>query len=79
MNLDRIRRPKRDDLVLALWAAALGVAGSAAFAAYRAVSVSGEDAQGRIVEFVSNALWPGVLIFAGIAGAVIVGWKANLD
>jgi hypothetical protein len=74
------RRPlrTRTDLVLTLWATVLGFGGAAAFAAYRAVTASG-DAAGKFAEFGSNLAWPGVLIFLGIAIAVWAGWKANID
>jgi hypothetical protein len=69
----------RENVLLALSAAALGLAGASIFAAYRAVSADGEDSAGRIAEFAANAAWPGVLIFAAIAAVVWFGWKANLD
>jgi len=69
----------REDILLALASAALGLAGAAVFAAYRAVSLSGEDAAGRMTEFASNIAWPGVLIFVAVAAVVWFGWKANLD
>lgn len=70
---------RREDVVLVAWAALIGLAAAAVFGAYRAVSVDGEDAAGRLAEFAQNLLWPGVLILAGVAVAVCVGWKANLD
>ena len=69
----------RDDLLLLFWSVLLGLAAAAAFGAYRAVSASGEDAGGRLAEFALNLLWPGVLISAGVAAVVWLGWKANLD
>jgi hypothetical protein len=69
----------RDDLLLLASSALLGLAAAAAFAAYRAVSASGEDVGGRLAEFGANLFWPGVLIFAGVAAVVWLGWKANLD
>jgi hypothetical protein len=79
---DRLRpvpRVKRDDWLLLLCAALLGFAAAAAFGAYRAVSLDGEDVSGRFAEFASNLLWPGALIFAGVAVVIWMGWKANLD
>lgn len=76
---DRQRFPGRDDLLLLLCGVALGLAGAAAFGAYRAVSLSDEDAGGRFAEFATILAWPGVLIVAGVAAAVWMGWKANLD
>ena len=76
---ERRRFLSREDRYLLLWSVVLGLAVAAAFGAYRAVSASGEDAGGRLAEFALNLLWPGVLIFAGVAAVVWVGWKANLD
>ena len=70
---------RREDWLLLLCATLLGFAAAAAFATYRAVSLDGEDASGRFAEFASNLLWPGVLIFAGVAVVICAGWKANLD
>ena len=78
-RLKHVPRVKRQDLLLALCATLLGLATAAVFATYRAVSVDGEDAAGRMAEFAANLLWPGVLIFAGVAVVVVGGWKANLD
>lgn len=69
----------RENALLALAAAALGLAGAAVFAAYRAVSLSGESTGSRMAEFASNVAWPGVLIFVAVAAVVWFGWKANLD
>ena len=69
----------RGDAVLALAGIALGLAGAAAFGAYRAVSLDGEDTGGRMAEFATNLLWPGVVIVAAVAVVVWFGWKANLD
>ena len=69
----------REDIFLALAAAGLGLGGAAVFAAYRAVSLSGQDASGRMAEFASNAAWPGVLIFVAVGAVVWFGWKAKLD
>lgn len=68
---------KREDLLLILWATVLGLGAAAAFAAYRAVSASGDAS--KVAEFVANLAWPGVLIFVGIAAVVWAGWKANID
>ncbi len=75
------RRPSlnRGDLILIVSAVALGLMTAAAFGAYQAVSADGESAGGRMIEFAASLLWPGALIFAGVAGVVVVGWKANLD
>ncbi len=69
----------RGDLALLFWSVFLGLAAAAAFGAYRAVSGPGEDATGRLAEFAMNLLWPGVLIFGGVAAAIWLGWKANID
>jgi len=76
---ERRRFLAREDLALVLVALLLGLAVAAAFAAYRAVSSADEDAAARLAEFAQNLLWPGVLIFAGIAAVVVAGWKANID
>ena len=76
---ERRRFLRREDWLLFFWSAVFGLAAAAAFGAYRAVSLSGEDVAGRLAEFASNLLWPGVLIFAGVAAVVWMGWKANLD
>lgn len=68
----------REDGLLLLSCVALGFVGAAVFAAYRAVSASDEGA-GRLAEFAANLAWPGVVIFAGVAVVVWLGWKANLD
>ena len=76
---DRQPLLSRENLTLLVWSVVLGLGAAAAFGAYRAVSVSGEDADSRLAEFAMNVLWPGVLIFAGVAAVVWMGWKANLD
>ena len=76
---ERRRFLKREDLPLLFWSIVLGLAGAAAFGAYRAVSASGEDVDGRLAEFATNLLWPGVLICGGVAAVVWMGWKMNLD
>jgi len=70
---------RREDALLIVSSVALGLGGAAIFAVYRAVSVSGEDVAGRLGEFASNLLWPGVLISLAVAAVVWFGWKANLD
>jgi len=76
---ERRRFLRREDLQLVACAVVLGLLVAAAFGAYRAVSLSGEDAGGRLAEFASNLLFPGALIWAGVATAVVAGWKANID
>ena len=76
---DRRRFSGREDVALLFWSVVLGLGAAAAFGAYRAVSATDEAVAGRLAEFTMNLLWPGILIFAGVAGAVWVGWKANLD
>ena len=61
--------------MLLFWSVLLGLVLAAAFAAYQAVSASDE----RVAEFATNLLWPGALIFVGVAAVVWMGWKANLD
>lgn len=76
---DRRRFLSREDLLLIGTSFVLGAGAACAFAAYRAVSVAGEDTAGRFAEFAQNLLWPGAIIFAGIAAVVFAGWKANID
>lgn len=76
---ERRRFLRREDALLVFWCFALGFAGAAVFAVYRAVSLSGEDVSGRLAEFGTNLLWPGVLIFGAVAVTIFFGWKANLD
>ncbi len=76
---ERRRFLNREDLTLLLWCVALGLAAAAAFGAFRAVNASDEGVAGRLAEFAMNLIWPGVLIFAGVASVVWIGWKANLD
>ena len=73
------RLPDREDLLLLLAAASLGLAVAAAFGAYQAVSADGEDTAGRLAEFATNLAFPGALIVAAIAAVVWFGWKANID
>ena len=76
---DRRRFLSREDVLLIVTSLVLGAGAACAFAAYRAVGVAGEDAAGRLAEFGQNLLWPGAIIFAGIAAVVVAGWKANID
>ena len=76
---ERRRLLSREDVILLFWSVVLGLALAATFAAYRAVSASGEDAGGWFAEFAANLLWPGVLIAGGVAVVVWMGWKANLE
>jgi hypothetical protein len=76
---NRRRSISRDDALLITCAIVLGLAVAAAFGAYRAVSADAADSAAWLSEFTSNLVWPGVLIFAGVAGAVFAGWKANID
>ncbi|MDP3769012.1 MAG: hypothetical protein Q8S13_13430 [Dehalococcoidia bacterium] len=70
---------RREELGLIFASLLVGLAAAAVFGAYRAVSASGENAGGRLVEFAQNLVWPGVLIFGAVAVVVWAGWKANLD
>ncbi len=76
---DRRLFPSREDALLIVTSVVLGFGVAAAFAAYRAVSATGEEAAGRMAEFAMNLAWPGGLIAAGVAVAVWFGWKANID
>jgi hypothetical protein len=75
MMADREPQLTRADAVLILSAAILGLAAASAFGAFQAVN--GDD--GALRDFAVNLVWPGVLIFAGVAATVWFGWKANLD
>jgi hypothetical protein len=70
---------RRDDVVLAAVAAALGVAAAAAYGAWRAVSREGIDAAERWSEFGEAMLFPGALIIVAVAAMIWLGWKANID
>jgi hypothetical protein len=70
---------RRDDVVLAVVALALGAAGAAAYGAWRAVSREGIDAGARWSEFGEAMLFPGSLIIAAVSVMVWLGWKANID
>jgi len=65
--------------VLAFWSVALALAGAAGFAAWRAVAEDAPDFGERLSSFGTNLLWPGALIFLGIAAMVWMGWKISLD
>lgn len=69
---------RRADVVLAIVASALGVAGAAAYGAWRAVSADGVRTD-RWGAFGEAMLFPGVLIIAAVAAMVWLGWKANID
>ena len=73
------RLPDREELLLLLSAAGLGLAVAAAYGAYQAVSAGGEDAPGRLAEFATNLAFPGALIAVAVAAVVWFGWKANID
>ena len=79
MSHRRDKTSRSNDRALVAWSSLLAFAGAAAFAAWRAVAVDGEDAGERLATFGSNLLWPGVLIFFGLAAMVWMGWKINLD
>ena len=68
-------RLSKANAVLILSAALLGLAAASAFGAYQAVN--GDDSALR--DFAVNLVWPGGIIFAGVAAVVWFGWKANLD
>lgn len=65
----------KPDVILVFVAALLGLAAASAFGAYQAVN--GDASPLR--DFMTNLIWPGALIFAGVAAMVVFGWKANLD
>ena len=69
------KRSVVSEVVLVVVALGLGLAGAGAYAAWRAVSAEGA----RTLEFFDSLLFPGILIIAGIAAMVWLGWKANID
>ncbi len=75
MMHDRKPQLSRADAVLILTAALLGLAAASAFGAFQAVN--GDDSAMR--DFAVHLVWPGSLIFVGVAAVVWFGWKANLD
>jgi hypothetical protein len=70
---------RRDDVLLAVIALAMGAAAAAAYAAWRAISREGIDTSARWSEFGDAMLFPGALIIAAVAAMVWLGWKANID
>ena len=70
------KRSITSEVVLVVVALGLGLAGAAAYAAWRAVSA---DDGARTSEFFDALLFPGALIIAGVAAMVWLGWKANID
>ena len=65
--------------MLAAVGVALGLAGAAGYAAWRAVSASDVTSSERWGEFGQAMLFPGLLIVVAVAVMVWLGWKANLD
>ena len=66
-------------LALAAWCLVLAVTGTAAFASWRAVAEEATGLGARLGTFGESLLWPGALIFFGIAAMVWMGWKISLD
>ena len=66
-------------LALASWCLGLAAAGAAAFASWRAVAEEAAGLGERLGTFGESLLWPGALIFFGIAAMVWMGWKISLD
>ncbi len=79
MSHRRQKTSASSDGVLAAWSSLLAVAGAAAFAAWRALTADGADAGERLATFGASLLWPGAVIFFGIAAVVWMGWKVSLD
>ena len=69
---------RREDAVLAGVAVALGVAGAAGYAAFRALT-DDATASERWSSFAEAMLFPGLLIIAAVTAMVWLGWKANID
>ena len=70
MSHRRDKTSPTSDRALAAWAGLLALAGTAAFATWRAVALDAEDAGDRIFAFGSSLLWPGALVFFGVAAVV---------
>ncbi len=64
---------------LAVWCLALALAGTTAFASWRAVVAEATGLGERLGAFGESLAWPGALIFLGIATMVWMGWKISLD
>jgi hypothetical protein len=75
---ERTRR-RRDDVLLALAALAIGLAIAGGYAAWRAVSLEEASGSARWREFGDALLLPGALIVVAVAAMVWFGWKANID
>ena len=79
MSHRRDKTSSSNDRALAAWSSLLASAGAAAFAAWRAVADEAEGTSERLATFGTSLVWPGLLIFFGIAVIVWMGWKLNLD
>jgi hypothetical protein len=69
----------RDNVVLGIFGLVLGLLGAAGYGAFRAVNNDGASTAGRFATLGEAMLFPGMLIVAGIAAMVWLGWKANID
>jgi hypothetical protein len=79
MHRRRDKTSPSSGLALALWCLALALAGTAAFASWRAVAEEATDLGERLGTFGASLLWPDVLSFFRIAAIVWMGWKISLD
>jgi hypothetical protein len=68
----------REDAVLLVVAAMLGLAGAAGYAAFRAFTGDAATSE-RWTTFGEAMLFPGLLIIVAVAAMVWLGWKANID
>jgi len=69
----------REEGLLAAVAVLLGALGAAGYGAWHAISREGVDVSERWSAFGDALLFPGLLILAGVAAMVWLGWKANID
>ncbi len=70
---------RRENVVLAAVALALGAVCAAGYGAWRAVSREGGTAADRWGELGDAMVFPGLLIIAAVAAMIWLGWKANID
>jgi hypothetical protein len=77
--MDEHRTSRRDDVILAAVALAIGAVAAAGYAAWRYVSLDDATASERWSAFAEAMLFPGALIIVAVAAMVWLGWKANID
>ena len=70
---------RRDNLVLGAVALLLGLIGALGYGAWAAVSREDATSAERWNALGDAMVFPGLLIIAGVAAMVWLGWKANID